>query len=333
MSEKINSANLIKATKITTCSLSSGSSGNCVFVGCGDTNILIDAGRSAKAIIELLAEIGRKITDISAIFITHEHIDHVSALKVLISRNKIPVYMVWESFDNLSDDYKSALGGVINFISPFDKDKNYVNIGGLTVECYSTPHDSAASVGYVIKYNSKKAVGIATDVGYVTREVTEAVCGCKIIYMESNHDLEMLKNSSYPAQIKQRIKSRRGHLSNIDCAETLPYFIKNGAEKIILYHLSGENNTKELAMHESKKSILAAKLNAGTVYLGVAPKSSPSKMMNIKFEQGQAKTKEAKPVLNPLGSDSAKKIIHTPLPKIKSREIPEIDIDNIAEGL
>lgn len=350
MAEISQISEISAAEKISTCSLSSGSSGNAVFVGCGDVNILIDAGRSAKVINGLLAEIGRKISDISAIFITHEHIDHVSALKVLINRNKIPVYMVWESFDNLSDDYKSVLGGVINFISPFDKDKNSVNIGGLTVECYSTPHDSAASVGYVIKHEGKKAVGIATDIGYVTKEMTEAVCGCKIIYMESNHDLEMLKNSSYPAQIKQRIKSRRGHLSNIDCAETLPYFIKNGAEKIILYHLSGENNTKELAMHESKKSILSAKLNAGTVYLGVAPKSSPSKMMNIRFAQEQKNIKniknikETKPIqaiqtvntvnnelysLNPLGSDSDKKVIHTPLSKMKSREIPEIDIDDL----
>ena len=324
-----------KSSKITTCSLSSGSSGNCIFVGCGDTNILIDAGRSAKVINELLSEIGKKITDISAIFITHEHIDHVSALKVLINKNKIPVYMMWESFDNLADDYKLSLGGVINFISPFDKEdneKNNINVGNLIVECYATPHDSAASVGYVIKHNEyseKKAVGIITDSGYLTKEITETVCGCKILYIESNHDLEMLKNSSYPAQIKQRIKSKHGHLSNADCAESLPYFIKNGAEKIILYHLSGENNTKELALNESKKSILSAKLHAGTVYLGAAPKSSPSKMMNIKFDI------DNKPILNPLGPSSNKQIIQTPIPmpKIKPREIPEIDIDDMSKPM
>ena len=99
--------------------------------------------------------------------------------------------------------------------------------------------------------------------------------------MESNHDLEMLKNSSYPAQIKQRIKSKHGHLSNKECAEILPYLIKNGARKIILYHLSGENNTKELAVKEAKKNIIDAKLNVGTVYLSVAPKSSPSKMASV----------------------------------------------------
>jgi len=265
---------------ISTCSLSSGSSGNCIFAGCGLTNILFDAGRSAKATTDLLAQINLKIEDISAIFVTHEHIDHVSALKVLISKNKIPVYMVWESFDNLSEDYKAALGEVINFISPADK----ITIGELSVECYSTPHDSAASVGYIIGRSgekTKKAIGIATDVGHMSDEVATSMCGCPIIYIESNHDLEMLKNSSYPAQLKQRIKSKKGHLSNKECAEILPYLIKNGTRKIILYHLSRENNTKELALQESKTSILEAKLNVGTVYLGVAPRSSPSTMIHV----------------------------------------------------
>jgi len=240
---------------------------------------LIDAGRSAKATAELLSEINVKIEDISAIFITHEHIDHVSGLKVLISKYKIPVYMVWESFDNLVEDYKSALGEVINFIKPND----VATIGGLQVECYPIPHDSAASVGYIIGLGekSKKTVGIVTDAGHMTKEITDAICGCSVIYIESNHDLEMLKNSSYPAQIKQRIKSKHGHLSNKDCSEALPYFIKNGARRIILYHLSGENNTKELAVRAAQKSILDAKLNVGTVYLSVAPKSSPSKMVSV----------------------------------------------------
>ena len=260
---------------VSTCSLSSGSSGNCIFVGCGGTNILIDAGCSARATTQLLAQIGVAITDISAVFVTHEHIDHVGGLRVLINKYKIPVYMVWESFDNLDCECKAALGEVINFISPKDK----ITLGDLNIESYPTPHDSAASVGYIIKHSGeKKAVGIATDIGHMSKEIIDSLCGCRIIYIESNHDLEMLKNSSYPAQIKQRIKSKYGHLSNKECAEVLPRLIKNGARRIILYHLSGENNTKELAVRESQKKILEAKLNVGTVYLGVAPKSSPSKM-------------------------------------------------------
>jgi len=191
--------------------------------------------------------------------------------------------MVWESFDKLDRDYKMALGEVINFISPKDK----ITVGDLLVECYPTPHDSAASVGYTVGHGGeklRKAVGIATDIGHMSKEIIDAVCGCRIIYIESNHDLEMLKKSSYPAQIKQRIKSKHGHLSNTECAEILPHFIKNGARKIILYHLSGENNTKEIAVRESTKSILDAKLNVGTVYLGVAPKSSPSKMISVKVK-------------------------------------------------
>jgi phosphoribosyl 1,2-cyclic phosphodiesterase len=294
--------------ELKTCSLSSGSSGNSIYIGCGGTNILIDAGRSAKALTDLLSKIGVNISELSAIFVTHEHIDHVSALKVLISRHKIPVYMVWESFNNLGDDYKKALGGIINFIKPEDK----IKIGDLTVECYPVSHDSAANVGYIISRGQNKAVGVATDIGCMTAQVMDYICGCKILYIESNHDLEMLKNSSYPDYLKQRIKAKTGHLSNKDCAESLPHFIKNGAEKIILYHLSGENNKRELALKESKRSILAAKLNAGTVHLGVAPKSEPSRMISLKIEKKIYADKTETPAFK-------SKL------KIKARELPEVE--------
>jgi phosphoribosyl 1,2-cyclic phosphodiesterase len=295
--------------ELKTCSLSSGSSGNSIYIGCGGTNILIDAGRSAKALTDLLAGIGVQINELSAIFITHEHIDHVSALKVLINKYKLPVYMVWESFNNLGSDYKDALGEVINFIKPDDK----INIGDLTVGCYPVQHDSAANVGYIINYGKNKAVGIATDIGSMSKQVIDSVCGCKILYIESNHDLEMLKNSSYPEYLKQRIRSRTGHLSNKDCAEALPYLIKNGTEKIILYHLSGENNIKELALKESKRSILDAKLNAGTVHLGVAPKSGPSRMISMKLTEHTEKIAGAR-IARP--AKIAKKI---------KKELPEFD--------
>ena len=268
--------------ELRTCSLSSGSSGNSIYIGCGEANILVDAGRSAKVLTELLAGLGVKAGKLSAVFITHEHIDHVSALKVLINKNQIPVYMVWESFNNLGEDYKSALGGVVNFIKPGDK----IKIGkasDLTVECYPVSHDSAANVGYIISHGANKAVGVLTDIGCISQEVADAVCGCKILYIESNHDLEMLKKSSYPEYLKRRIKSKTGHLSNTECAQILPYFIKHGTEKIILYHLSGENNEREIALKESKLSILGAKLNAGTVHLGVAPKSEPSRVIRMKL--------------------------------------------------
>ena len=265
--------------ELRTCSLSSGSSGNSIYIGCGETNILIDAGRSAKALTDLLCNIGVQTGEVNAIFITHEHIDHVSALKVLITRYKIPVYMVWESFNKLSDDYKKALGEVVRFITPDVK----IQVGALTVECYPVAHDSAANVGYTVSHGDKKAVGVVTDIGFMPKEVADALCGCKILYIESNHDLEMLQVSSYPEYLKQRIRSKTGHLSNKECAAVLPYFIKHGTEKIILYHLSGENNNKELALKESKRSILSAKLNAGIVHLGVAPKSTPSRIIKMKL--------------------------------------------------
>ena len=277
---KPDKANISNISKISTCSLSSGSSGNCILIKSGGASILIDAGISARNTVESLASFNVDITSIDAIFITHEHIDHVKGLKVISSKYKIPVYMIWESFNSLHEDYKFSMSEIINFISP----QEAVAIGDLTVECYQTPHDSAASVGYIIKQGDQKFVGIATDIGCVTDEVIAALSGCEIIYIESNHDLEMLKMSSYPANLKRRIKSKQGHLSNVDCAKTLPVLIKNGTRKILLYHLSKENNTREIAFMESRKSIIEAKLNVGTIFLGVAPQFEPSQLLEIHIE-------------------------------------------------
>lgn len=263
------------SSAISTCSLSSGSSGNSILIKSKSANILIDAGISAKSTAASLAKFNVDISSLSAIFITHEHIDHVKGLRVISNKYKIPVYMVWESFNTLSDEYKFSMSEVINFISP----SSCVDVGGLLVECYQTPHDSAASVGYVVKEKGIKRVGVATDVGCVTDDMTKALNGCEIIYIESNHDLEMLRVSSYPPKIKSRIKSKYGHLSNIDCAKTLPMLIKSGARQILLYHLSNENNTREIAFAESRKSIVEARLNVGTIFLGVAPQYEPSQIL------------------------------------------------------
>ena len=264
-------------SKISTCSLSSGSSGNSILIKSENAAILVDAGLSAKNTVESLANFGVDIKSLDAIFITHEHIDHVKGLKVISNKYKIPVYMMWESFNNLNQDYKSAMSEVINFIKPQEP----VNISDLTVECYNTPHDSAASVGYTVRQGDRKFIGVATDVGCVTNEMITALSGCEIIYIESNHDLELLKNSSYPADLKRRIKSKSGHLSNADCANTLPILIKSGTKKILLFHLSNENNTREIAFMESKKIILEAKLNVGTIFLGIAPQYEPSELLEI----------------------------------------------------
>lgn len=272
--------NVSSISKISTCSLSSGSSGNSILIKSETASVLIDAGISAKSTSAFLSAHGVDISSLGAIFITHEHIDHVKGLKVISSRYKIPVYMMWESFNNLSEDYKFSMSEIINFITP----QEAVNIGDLTIDCYPTPHDSAASVGYTVRQGDQKFIGVATDIGCVTDEMVSALSGCEIIYIESNHDLEMLKNSSYPANLKRRIKSNQGHLSNVDCAKLLPVLIKNGTRKVLLYHLSKENNSREIAFAESKKSIVEARLNVGTIFLGVAPQFEPSQMLEIDIE-------------------------------------------------
>lgn len=262
-------------SKTVTCSLSSSSSGNSIMIRDGEATILIDAGMSAKTMVSLLASVNTDINSVAAIFITHEHIDHIKGLRVLSSKYKIPFYITWESFNRLDLLSRQTLAPMLNLIKPGMS----IRIKNFEVIAYKTPHDSAQSVGFVISKHGRKIIGIATDIGKLTRGIVDSLCGCEIIYIESNHDLDMLHRSSYTAQLKSRIRSDLGHLSNDDCAKALPYLIANNTRKIMLYHLSSENNSVEVALETAKNSILGGKLNAGTIYLGAAPKSQPSVLL------------------------------------------------------
>ena len=262
---------------IKTCSLSSGSSGNCIYVGCGDAHVLIDAGRSARATAALLAEIGLSPGDVSAVFITHEHSDHVGGLRVLAPRLGGPVYIAGESLDAFCPEAGDPFRGHIREFEPGEA----IAAGGLFFGSFPVPHDSAANAGFVISAEGggHKAVGIATDAGCFTREMASALRGCGIFYIESNHDADMLRRSSYPASLKRRISSRLGHLSNAQCAEALPFLADGGAREIVLFHLSEENNDPGIALGEAAAALKAAGISDGSVRVSAAPRFSPSAMM------------------------------------------------------
>jgi phosphoribosyl 1,2-cyclic phosphodiesterase len=225
------------------CSLFSGSSGNCTLVGSKDAAILIDAGASAKAICKALNSADSDISKIAAIFITHEHIDHIKGLPQLISKYKIPVYA-----------NKGTIEGIIK-----DKviDTRYINematgetneIADMCISSFSTSHDSKDSVGYRIHISEGKKVAVVTDLGYVSETVLENIKYCDAVMLESNHDVKMLQNGSYPYYLKRRILSANGHLSNDDCSSVLPMLVENGTKYILLAHISKENNFPELAV-------------------------------------------------------------------------------------
>ena len=224
--------------------LYSGSGGNSTFVRVGETAILIDAGRNARMLCRALGEIGEDIKNISAIFITHDHGDHTSALEVLSKKNDIPIYITRRSAEKFSAD--SCVRARL-----VERDILFCeSIGDIKISSFQTPHDSLMSVGYRIEYEDTDgihAIGYATDIGYVSDSVRNGLLGCEAVIVEANHDLDMLMSGPYPRELKTRVSSRRGHLSNDDCAALSLELAQNGTRAIMLAHLSKENNEPYLA--------------------------------------------------------------------------------------
>ncbi len=232
-------------------SLFSGSRGNCTFIKAGDRAFLIDAGGSLKAIETALREIGSSLTEISAVFVTHEHSDHIQSLPLLSKRFGIPVHMTAASAGAMRLPPDSPLASCLvlhdgEFSLSFDSET--------TVEAFFTPHDSAQCVGYRIRYRDR-AVGIATDLGCVTQRVYDMLRGCLAVVLESNHDPDMVKNGPYTPALKRRILSSFGHLSNGDCAEAAAALARAGTRAFLLAHLSKENNTPETALRTVGESV------------------------------------------------------------------------------
>lgn len=223
-------------------SLYSGSKGNSVLIESDKAKILIDAGKSARALCMALRGIGKDIDDIDAIFITHEHSDHVSALEVLLKKHRIPVHVVGISAKKMLMRGLSAYESIICQHTPSFS----VQVKDIKVSSFQTPHDSEYSVGYRIEIGDS-VIGYATDIGYITDEIRGALAGCESVVIECNHDLEMLMNGPYPYDLKLRIKSNKGHLSNDDCASIASDLCLIGTKNILLAHLSEENNDPAVA--------------------------------------------------------------------------------------
>ena len=260
------------------CSLSSGSSGNCVFVGNDNSGLLVDCGISGTEILSNLNNIGVCSSTIKAVVVTHEHSDHIRSIGIISRKLGIPIYANINTWNSMA--------GLIGAVKP--ENIRYFAVGeeleieGIGIKSYSIPHDAADPVGFCF-YEGNKKVSIATDLGYFSDTVKENIIGSDMVMLESNHDIEMLKVGRYPYFLKRRILSEHGHLSNEAAGHAVYELLQTGVRDILLGHLSKENNFPELA-YETVKGILEekkVKVNED-IKLELAPRSSVSRYYYIK---------------------------------------------------
>lgn len=221
------------------CLLASGSKGNSVYIEAGDSRILVDAGLSAREIISRLAAIGVEGADIDALFISHEHTDHVKGAGTLARKFGIPVFVSYPTHREVEPVLKNMQ------VTEFESGYSF-NFKDILIDPFPITHDACDPVGFAIECREGR-VGVATDLGIATRLVAEKLKECKVLVLEFNHDEEMLLNGPYPWHLKQRIKSRHGHLSNRDSAALLSEVIHPGLEGVFLAHLSEVNNDPRVA--------------------------------------------------------------------------------------
>lgn len=242
--------------------LYSGSRGNCSIVRMGGTTVLVDAGRSARYLCARLAECGIEPQDVDAFLITHSHTDHTSALATFTKKYHTPVHAAGAVAREIA--HLCAEGTLVEHPLKFHAD-----IGQISVSSFVTSHDTYASVGYRLECG-QNALGIATDLGCVTDEVKNGLCGCSAAVIESNHDVDMLMTGPYPSELKRRILSSRGHLSNEACADLADCLAASGTKAFLLAHLSEINNTPELALAASQRVLFGKE-----VRISVASPSDP----------------------------------------------------------
>ncbi|HIW54873.1 MAG TPA: MBL fold metallo-hydrolase [Candidatus Ruthenibacterium merdigallinarum] len=237
--------------------LYSGSSGNCAVLEEAGRFLLIDMGKSCRQTAAALQALGLAPSGLAGILLTHEHADHVAGLRVFLKKWNVPVYGCAASLDYLAGHGLVPPGAQLE-----DADGRALDIAGFQVESFATSHDSAACCGYRVTAPAGGTLAIATDLGYVSDEVMANLYCADVVALESNYDRYMLMQGPYPAYLKYRIDSSRGHLCNDDCAQTVARLAQNGCEKFVLCHLSQENNEPALALGSARLALEEA---------GVAP--------------------------------------------------------------
>lgn len=248
--------------------LGSGSKGNALIVEGGGVTLLVDCGFTPKALRARMQMVGLELNQIDALLVTHGHGDHTKGAGRLAGPMRLRTYATLPT-----TKYLARAGGLSNFVEITPGEPFFV--GGLEVMPFATPHDAPGSVGFVIR-EGEDAVGICTDLGHPAPEVGRALHGCSLLYIELNHDLDMLRLGPYPPVLKRRVASDRGHLSNEQGAELLRMASSDALQVVLLAHLSETNNTPALALAAAARVV-----DEDQIVLEVAPQHEPSRWFAV----------------------------------------------------
>lgn len=240
------------------CSLYSGSSGNCLYISDGNTKLLIDAGVSAKKVVEALHSIGEKPSELSAILVSHEHSDHTRGVGIISRKFNIPIYANESTWGMMEKEV-----GPVNVENRlyFSTGMEF-ELGNISVKTFSIPHDASDPVGFNFFVSGRK-ITTATDIGHITKSLLNNLYMSDLILLESNHDIEMLKVGPYPWNLKKRILGDMGHLSNEMAGKVVAHLAENGTKRFLLGHLSKENNFPELAYQTVFNALAEKKICVG----------------------------------------------------------------------
>ncbi len=259
---------------LTFCSLASGSRGNSLFVSSGRTNLIVDMGLSCKKIVEKLKDIGCSPESLTGVLITHEHSDHIRGLKVFCKKYRVPVYAVEAVWSKMGTDKMDP-----SLQKDFLPNRPFA-IDDFWIDPFSLPHDAADPVGFSL-YAGRKKVSIAADLGFVPPYLLQKLQDSDCVYIEANHDEELLKKGPYPEFLKKRILSRRGHLSNACAGQLLAELFGESLPKVVLGHLSEKNNRPDLAAKTIYASLVDAGVPKEEIHLSLSEQKRIGEMISL----------------------------------------------------
>ena len=236
-------------------SLNSGSNGNCYYIGNHNDAVFIDAGLTFRETVKRMERLGLSFDLIKAIFISHEHTDHISGAAVISKRFRIPVYISEHAYKNSKLHISSDL---LVYLKPEDT----IQVGNLSVKAFSKMHDAAEPFSFTVS-GEGKTVGVFTDIGSITEEVIQNFSICHAAFLEANYDEEMLIGGRYPWFLKNRIRGDRGHLSNMQALDLFTKYRSPRLSHLLLSHLSRDNNSPDLVLDMFRK-------HSGQIHISIA---------------------------------------------------------------